>query len=221
MSMLVVIVDFSLIFTVKICNFLKLHLCIWLHFLNQQSLLWIEIQQQQQQQIQPTAKPFQMYKHDDLDGQGDHSNPTQFYYKHLVSGLDPALCTSGGSWSSLHSLVSLTRCYRQYRYSKERERETPSCTGDFNAPPFDDLVEPVNCTWIPYHGRDLFLWKTSANRRDARWFFKSGANKLKIKAHFYHFVIISQVRYTDLNWRGIDTTDRTIKNNIEETIVVK
>ena len=112
---------------------------------------------QQQQQIQPIAKPFQMYKHDDLDGQGDHSNPTQFYYKHLVSGLDPALCTSGGSWSSLHSLVSLTRCYRQYRYSKERERETPSCTGDFNAPPFDDLVEPVNCTWIPYHGRDLFL----------------------------------------------------------------
>jgi hypothetical protein len=39
-----------------------------------------------------------------------------------VSGLDPALCTSGGSWSSLSSLVSLTRCYRQYRYSKEKER---------------------------------------------------------------------------------------------------
>jgi hypothetical protein len=37
------------------------------------------------------------YKHDDLDGQGDHNNPTQF------SDLDPALCTSGGGWSSLHS----------------------------------------------------------------------------------------------------------------------
>lgn len=57
---------------------------------------------------------------------------------------------------------------------RDRERQAPSCTGDFNAPPLDDLVEPVNCTWIPYHGRDLFPWKTSGNRRlDARWFLKA------------------------------------------------
>lgn len=54
--------------------------------------------------------------------QGDQTTPPLFY-KHLVNDLDPALCTSGGGSPSLHSLVSLKRCYRQYRYSEERETE--------------------------------------------------------------------------------------------------
>jgi hypothetical protein len=102
------------------------------------------------------AKLFQLYKHDDLDGQGDHSNPTQF------SDLDPALCTSGGGWSSLHSRLidALLSAVEIFEREREREREieseTPSHTGDFIAPPLDDLAEPVNCMWIPHHDRDLY-----------------------------------------------------------------
>jgi len=42
MSVIVVTADFSIIFTVKICDFLKKYLCIWVHFWNQKSRLWIE-----------------------------------------------------------------------------------------------------------------------------------------------------------------------------------
>lgn len=145
------------------------------------------------------AKSFQMYKHD-LDGQGDHSNPTQFYDKHLVSGLDPALCTSGGGWLSLHSLVSLTRCYR-HRDIPERKREKRPRARAILMP------HPLTTLWNLSTARGYHItadicfperrMETSDWTRDD--FLKAVQTNQKLQAHFYHFVITNHVRYKDLN----------------------